>query len=80
MKPMDRRRLTVDVIVRQQICFRLGQKVIDRSRMLQGVVIALADEGCFLRGEILKEHCRHIERWFVKYSDARPFDDGRCYA
>ena len=80
MKPMSRKRLTVDVVKRLQITFRLGQEVVDRQRAVLGVVVALTDEGCLLRRKIWKDDCSHTERWFVHYHDARPWGDGRRYA
>lgn len=78
-KAMTRKRLTVDVIERRQICFRLGQDAVDRATDRLGMIVAITSKGCFLRRRISKEGCWHIERWFSKHKDLRPCRDGRRY-
>ena len=77
MKPIARKDLTVDVIERRRISFRLGQEVLDRDRHLLGVIVALTSAGCFLRRE-RDGNFWDVDRWFVKYNLVRPCD-GRRY-
>lgn len=81
MKPMARKRLTVDVIERRQVCFRLEQKALDRDLRRVGTITALTDEGALLRRTFCSasERRQMIERWFCKYAALRPSQDGRRY-
>ena len=79
MKPRDRKSLTVDVVERRRIYFRLKQKVFDRGRLEWGIIVALTNEGCLLRRSAWKDGVWNIDRWFVEYAHVRPYRDGTRY-
>lgn len=76
---MTCKRLTVDVIERRQICFRLGQKVFDRN--VACVIIAIEPDRCLVQDRVWRTYRGdwHTKRWFVEYGDLRPRNDGRRY-
>lgn len=79
MMPILRKSLTVDVIRRERVEFRLHARVYDRSQKQVVVIVVLQTDGAVVRNRLWNG-----ERWETKfqltpYSQLRP-QDGRKYA
>ncbi len=81
MRPVTRKSLTVDAIVRRRIEFRLGMTVRWGSGMtgMTGVIVSMDTAGATVEYEKYDDDCdEYIVRDWFAYEDIRPVD-GRRY-
>ena len=74
MKSISRKSLTVDVVMRVRVTFRIGMKVID-SRLNAGTIVSMDRKGATVN-QYNNEAGRRGNFWYA-YQDLRPHDHRR---